>query len=105
MWTRNPVRAKRFFGAPTAYRPPRICSARGYYRDAETGTSRKPRGITAPTPRLCSCGVTRLESPGFIRGRNVKVHSIELLFDRDTEAAIRQIWVDLANADIPSRIP
>lgn len=33
------------------------------------------------------------------------VHSIELLFDRDTEAAIRQIWDDLAAADIPSQAP
>jgi len=33
------------------------------------------------------------------------VHSIELLFDRDTEAAIRRIWEDLATADIPSQAP
>jgi 2'-5' RNA ligase len=33
------------------------------------------------------------------------VHSIELLFDRDTEAAIRHIWDDLAGADIPSQAP
>ena len=33
------------------------------------------------------------------------VHSIELLFDRDTEAAIRRIWADLATADIPSQAP
>ncbi|MBV8290418.1 MAG: 2'-5' RNA ligase family protein [Mycobacterium sp.] len=33
------------------------------------------------------------------------VHSIELLFDRDTEAAIRHIWQDLAAADIPSQAP
>jgi 2'-5' RNA ligase len=33
------------------------------------------------------------------------VHSIELLFDRDTEAAIRRIWDDLASADIPSQAP
>ncbi len=33
------------------------------------------------------------------------VHSIELLFDPDTEAAIRTIWADLAAADIPSRVP
>jgi len=33
------------------------------------------------------------------------VHSIELLFDRDTEAAIRHIWKDLAAADIPSQAP
>jgi 2'-5' RNA ligase len=33
------------------------------------------------------------------------VHSIELLFDRDTEAAIRRIWNDLAAADIPSQAP
>jgi 2'-5' RNA ligase len=33
------------------------------------------------------------------------VHSIELLFDRDTEAAIRRIWDDLAAADIPSQAP
>ena len=33
------------------------------------------------------------------------VHSIELLFDRDTEAAIRHIWDDLASADIPSQAP
>jgi 2'-5' RNA ligase superfamily len=33
------------------------------------------------------------------------VHSIELLFDRDTEAAVRHIWEDLAAADIPSQAP
>ncbi|BBX44573.1 2'-5' RNA ligase family protein [Mycobacterium cookii] len=33
------------------------------------------------------------------------VHSIELLFDPDTEAAVRAIWGDLAAADIPSRVP
>jgi 2'-5' RNA ligase len=33
------------------------------------------------------------------------VHSIELLFDRQTEAAIRHIWEDLALADIPSQAP
>jgi 2'-5' RNA ligase len=32
------------------------------------------------------------------------VHSIELLFDCDTEAALRRIWDDLAAADI-SRLP
>jgi 2'-5' RNA ligase len=31
------------------------------------------------------------------------VHSIELLFDRDTESAIRRIWGDLASAGIPSQ--
>lgn len=33
------------------------------------------------------------------------VHSIELLFDRDAEAAIRRIWSDLAAAGIPSQAP
>jgi 2'-5' RNA ligase superfamily len=33
------------------------------------------------------------------------VHSIELLFDRDTESAIRRIWENLASADIPSQAP
>jgi 2'-5' RNA ligase len=33
------------------------------------------------------------------------VHSIELVFDRDTEAAIRHIWADLAAAGIPSQAP
>jgi 2'-5' RNA ligase len=33
------------------------------------------------------------------------VHSIELFFDRDTEAAIRRIWADLATVDIPSQAP
>lgn len=33
------------------------------------------------------------------------VHSIELVFDRDTEAVIRRIWVDLATAGIPSQAP
>jgi hypothetical protein len=32
-------------------------------------------------------------------------HSIELLFDADTEAAIRRLWDALAAADIPCRIP
>jgi 2'-5' RNA ligase len=31
------------------------------------------------------------------------VHSIELLFDPDTEAAIRRIWDDLAEAGLPSQ--
>jgi len=33
------------------------------------------------------------------------VHSIELVFDRDTESAIRRIWDDLAGAGIPSQAP
>jgi 2'-5' RNA ligase len=33
------------------------------------------------------------------------VHSIELVFDRDTEAAIRNIWKALATAGIPSQAP
>ncbi|MGH3633317.1 2'-5' RNA ligase family protein [Mycobacterium sp.] len=33
------------------------------------------------------------------------VHSIELVFDADTEAAIRQIWDELAAAGIPSQAP
>jgi len=33
------------------------------------------------------------------------VHSIELVFDRDTEAAVRRIWTDLAAAGIPSQAP
>ena len=33
------------------------------------------------------------------------VHSIELVFDRDTEAAIRRIWGHLAAAGIPSQAP
>jgi 2'-5' RNA ligase len=33
------------------------------------------------------------------------VHSIELVFDRATEAAIRRIWEDLAHAGIPSQAP
>jgi 2'-5' RNA ligase len=33
------------------------------------------------------------------------VHSIELLFDRDTEAAVRRIWDDLAAGDILSQTP
>ena len=33
------------------------------------------------------------------------VHSVELLFDPDTEATLRRIWDDLAAADLPSRIP
>jgi 2'-5' RNA ligase len=33
------------------------------------------------------------------------VHSIELVFDRDTEAVIRRIWADLAGAGIPSQAP
>jgi 2'-5' RNA ligase superfamily len=33
------------------------------------------------------------------------VHSIELVFDRDTEAAIRRIWSDLAAVGIPSQAP
>jgi 2'-5' RNA ligase len=33
------------------------------------------------------------------------VHSIELVFDGDTEAAIRRIWESLAGAGIPSQAP
>ena len=33
------------------------------------------------------------------------VHSIELVFDHDTEAVIRRIWGDLASAGIPSQAP
>jgi 2'-5' RNA ligase superfamily len=33
------------------------------------------------------------------------VHSIELVFDRDTEAAIRHIWEALAGAGVPSQAP
>ncbi len=33
------------------------------------------------------------------------VHSIELLFDGETEATIRHIWDDLAAANIPSQAP
>ena len=33
------------------------------------------------------------------------VHSLELLFDRHTEAALRRIWDDLATADIVSQPP
>jgi 2'-5' RNA ligase len=33
------------------------------------------------------------------------VHSIELLFDDDTEATLRGIWADLSAADLPSRAP
>jgi 2'-5' RNA ligase len=33
------------------------------------------------------------------------VHSIELVFDLDTEAAIRQLWEGLAGAGIPSQAP
>ena len=33
------------------------------------------------------------------------VHSIELVFDSDTEAAVRRIWADLAGAGIPSQAP
>ena len=33
------------------------------------------------------------------------VHSIELVFDHDTEAVVRRIWADLAGAGIPSQAP
>jgi len=33
------------------------------------------------------------------------VHSIELLFDPDTEAVVRRIWDDLRDAGIPSQAP
>lgn len=33
------------------------------------------------------------------------VHSIELVFDPDTEAAIRRVWAALAGAGIPSQAP
>ena len=33
------------------------------------------------------------------------VHSIELVFDRNTETVIRRIWADLAGAGIPSQAP
>jgi hypothetical protein len=33
------------------------------------------------------------------------VHSVELVFDRDTEAAVRHIWDGLREAGIPSQAP
>jgi hypothetical protein len=33
------------------------------------------------------------------------VHSVELIFDPDTEAAVRQIWDELRGAGIPSQAP
>lgn len=33
------------------------------------------------------------------------VHSVELLFDADTEARLRQIWGDLRAAGLPGRVP
>jgi hypothetical protein len=33
------------------------------------------------------------------------VHTIELVFDRGTEAAVRRLWDDLAAAGIPSQAP
>jgi hypothetical protein len=36
---------------------------------------------------------------------SLMVHSIELVFDRDTEDAIRHIWDDLASNGIPSQAP
>nr|MDT0522628.1 2'-5' RNA ligase family protein [Streptomyces sp. DSM 41633] len=33
------------------------------------------------------------------------VHSVELVFDPDTEAAVRRIWDALREADIPSQAP
>ncbi|GFG69404.1 2'-5' RNA ligase family protein [Mycolicibacter senuensis] len=33
------------------------------------------------------------------------VHSIELVFDTDTETAIRRIWAELAAAGVPSQAP
>ena len=33
------------------------------------------------------------------------VHSIELLFDDDTEATLRRVWDDLSAADLPGRTP
>jgi hypothetical protein len=33
------------------------------------------------------------------------VHSVELVFDPDTEAAIRHIWQDLAAVGVPSQAP
>lgn len=33
------------------------------------------------------------------------VHSVELIFDADTEAAVRRIWDELRDAGIPSQAP
>ncbi|BBX73715.1 2'-5' RNA ligase family protein [Mycobacterium shinjukuense] len=33
------------------------------------------------------------------------VHSLELVFDHETEAAIRRMWADLAAAGVPSQAP
>lgn len=33
------------------------------------------------------------------------VHSVELLFDADTEARLRRVWDDLNTADLSSRLP
>jgi hypothetical protein len=32
------------------------------------------------------------------------VHSVELVFDADTEAVVRKIWSDLRDAGIPSQV-
>lgn len=33
------------------------------------------------------------------------VHTVELVFDTDTEAAVRRLWAELAEAGIPSQAP
>ncbi len=43
--------------------------------------------------------------PCWVAGLVVMVHSIELVFDGNTEAAIRRIWAGLAAAGIPSQAP
>ena len=43
--------------------------------------------------------------PGWVANENLMVHSVELLFDPDTEAAVRQIWDGLREAGMPSQAP
>lgn len=68
-------------------------------------------GRSARRGRVAGCRGLRGDERGGVRPQlgcragRLMVHSIELVFDSDTEAAIRRIWAGLAAAGIPSQAP
>src|SRR5262245_22586006 len=75
-------RRQKYTGRRTCgHRLPRICSTRGCCSDVDAGTSRKPRGSTAPTP-LGYRSMNGLESPGFSRGEDVKTLALTVFQGR-----------------------
>ena len=125
VWTRNPVRAKRFSGAPHAQTRPstRMSTPLKIYwpqglRSPPAENLRRPRVLqrrrnrnqqetarnycsnpTTPLPRREPVASPDLswEERRFIRSSCSSI--------ADTEATLRRIWDDLSAADLPSRIP